>query len=114
MKVHVISAEIYRDHLGDSTNGGMSSRHKEVLIIVDRGLPLEFDENNPPENLVVLETGFMGRKYLRPFKSADPNKTGYMFGGNFAYSSDSRFPFDYPLGIYDRQDTWEEYEMLTR
>ena len=56
----------------------------------------------------------MGHKYLRPFKSADPNKTGYMFGGNFAYSSDSRFPFDYPLGIHDREETWEEYEMLTR
>ncbi len=114
MKVHVISAEIFRWSLGDCSNGGMSSRHKEVLIIVDRGMPLEFDENNPPENLVVMEEGFMGHKYLRPFKSADPNKTGYMFGGNFAYSSDSRFPFDYPLGIHDREETWEEYEMLTR
>lgn len=42
------------------------------------------------------------------------NAVGPMFGGNFVYSSDSRFPFDYPLGIHDRFESQEAYETLSR
>jgi hypothetical protein len=42
------------------------------------------------------------------------NGVGPMFSGNFAYTSDSRFPANYPLPIHDRYETAEEYDRLSR
>lgn len=39
---------------------------------------------------------------------------GPMFSGNFAYTSDSRFPANYPLPIHDRYETVRDYDMLSR
>ena len=36
-----------------------------------------------------------------------------MFGGNFVYTSDSRFPSDYPIPIHDRFETQEQYDQLS-
>jgi len=41
------------------------------------------------------------------------NNTGWMFGGNFIYSCDSRFPCSHPIPIYDRQETPGNYAHLT-
>lgn len=100
---------------GDCTNGGISSKYDRLLLICEDGF-IEVDENNPPENLVEVVEGFRGHKYIRPFKKADKNKTGYMMGGNYAGSNDSRFTKinPYPLPIHDREETWEMYDMLTR
>lgn len=110
LRIHV-----YRDNLGDCTNEGISSKYNDLLLICENGY-IEIDENNLPENLVEVVEGFKGYKYLRPYKKADKDKTGYMMGGNYAGSSDSRFCQinQYPLPIHDRQETWEQYDMLTR
>lgn len=64
------------------------------------------DENNLPENLVVIETKHLGGteyKYIKPFQT---NGKWYMAGGNIGYSCDSRFCeiSTYPLNIHDRTD----------
>ena len=41
-------------------------------------------------------------------------KVGPMFGGNFIYTSDSRFPNDYPIPVHDRFETPEQAEILSR
>ena len=46
LRIHV-----YRDNLGDCTNGGISSRYNDLLLICENGY-IEIDENNLPENLV--------------------------------------------------------------
>jgi hypothetical protein len=107
---------VYRDTSGDCTNGGISSRYDQLLLIGEKGF-IDIDENNIPENavkLVVRNFGTKEYKNLEPVRLHDKNKTTYMYGGNIAYTSDSRFPSDYPLKIHDRQETYEEYDALSR
>ena len=97
---------------GDSTNGGITSRYDRLLFIHDEGF-VKVDMDNPPENVVVLVERFIcGRvyKHLEPVKSPDKGCLGWMAGGNIAYTSDSRFPSDYPLCVHDRQETQEQYD----
>lgn len=106
MKVRCISASVYVDKTrSDCTNNGISRRFAEILIEHPRGNE-EVDLDNPPENFCVLRTlEFNGKPYYRliPYY-LDKNGKHSMFGGNFAYSSDSRFRelSEYPLPIHDR------------
>lgn len=116
-----LSVSIYRWCLGDCTNGGESSRAESVCVI---NIPGPF---NPGPYLPAFELvegpGGKGHAILRPVKS-QPGKIGPMFGGNFGYSTDSRFsqalrdltglPHSGAVHIHDRYETAEEYEALTR
>ena len=70
----------------DSTNGGISSSYKTLLLVDKEGwVDIDYTE----ENLVEVVT-HMGNPIIVPY--AQPAKAiGPMFGGNFASSSDSRF-----------------------
>ena len=109
--------DVYRtSRLSDCTNSGISSRYDRLLLIGVDG-PEEVDPDNLPENAVKISGVWLGNEYhyhLRPVKDPDPNCAGWMCGGNIAYTSDSRFPHDYPLRIHDRQETWKQYEQLSR
>ena len=110
--------KVYRDSSNyDCTNGGISSRYDELLLICDRGFIL-IDEHNIPENAVkVVSKMFWGEEYkfLEPLKAVNPGNVGYMFGGTVACSSDSRFSAfsQYPLRIHDRQETQEQYNFCS-
>jgi len=101
-------AFIYKSPLADSTNGGLSSQ-------TDRQLLIESPEGNIFEedlNMAVAETGRQVLDHLviiskNGYVKAVPSKIlkagkHSMFGGNFIYTSDSRFPSDYPIPIHDR------------
>lgn len=108
--------EVYRNNRTDSTNGGISSKYGTLLLICDEGY-VDIDENNPPENLVKVSEhrcGFSTYKLLDPV--ARPQHLGWMFGGNLAYSSDSRYSrlAGQPLPIRDRQETQETYPVNER
>ena len=107
MKVRCISVSVYVDKRSGCgcTNNGISDRFTEILVEHPRGY-IEIDLDNPPENLCVFRTLWLcGKPYNRliPY-SLEKNGKHSMFGGNFAYSSDSRFcEFnEYPLPIHDR------------
>lgn len=96
--------DVYRSADGtDCTAHGESSRAVRILAVVDGEL---FPEPGPfkPEDgeklgmpvFVVGEAG--GRFHLRPESAGD---AWCMFGGNFAYSCDSRTP-QFPVHIHDR------------
>lgn len=108
---------VYR-HGADCTNGGISSRTDRILVACEDGSE-EIDETKPlPENLFRIEnTGWGDKPHLAlvPFAKVKPGNVGWMMGGNFAYSSDSRFSklSQYPLGIHDRQETEDEYRLLS-
>ena len=110
--------EVYvtkRDRMCDCTNGGISSKYEELLLVCDEGY-VTIDENNPPENLVKISErhcGLSTYKFIEPV--ARPQHFGWMFGGNLAYSSDSRYSrmAEQPLPIHDRQETKEMYDLLT-
>lgn len=91
---------IYRPgNMGDCTNGGVSSRYHAV-ILVGTNVPPVF-ETEGRESVLHLHFRPQFRDYI-----AAPSDYGsgrhYMFGGNFLYSSDSRFPFSHPIKIFDR------------
>lgn len=71
---------------------------KAAILMVDNCKVFEPDENTPA--LKIVKRFLSGRDYFH----AEPAEKGfYAFGGSFVYTSDSRFPFDYPLPLHDRQ-----------
>jgi len=115
MKVRALPIDVYRENSNyDCTNGGISSRYNELLLLCDDGFK-EVDLDNPPENLVkIVERQLWGKTYLHIEPYARPEHIGWMYGGNIACTSDSRFPSQYPLRIHDRQETQAQYDMLSK
>jgi hypothetical protein len=116
--MRALSCEIFRWSLGDCSNHGISERHKEVLVVCPDG-PIEIDESNLPDNLckvVKRDLGFTEYVCVEPY--AEAKGAGWMYGGTIIDTSDSRFNrltgIDYPLHFHDRDETWEQYEMLSR
>lgn len=100
---------VYRNPLGDCTNGGVSSVVNGATLIGEEVAEIfEPTERNPA-------------LYLRQFKGqliavpvalgtwADMKTVagldGWQFGGNFLFSSDSRFPSAQPIKIFDRRES---------
>lgn len=105
---------VYKSPLGDSSNGGLSSRYTRLLLVCDDGF-VDVDENNPPENLVKMVTrdlGFDVYTHVEPWSK--PVGAGWMNGGAIVHTSDSRFSrmSKYPLCLHDRQESWEQYNKM--
>jgi hypothetical protein len=95
----------------DCTNGGITSG-KTKAILCGHGIPEVFESNeNTPA--LKIEPGNGGRKLIAVPVEQPSDQCGPMFGGNFVYSSDSRFPSDQPIHVHDRFETWEDYNHLS-
>lgn len=104
-----LDVDFYRQADGmDYTLGGVSSGHRalnhEAVLIWDEEfrpgtMPLEI--NGRPV-LVLVRRMIYGREYLHAEPVGANGK--FMWGGNFIYSSDGRFPNDYPLKVHDRDE----------
>ncbi|CCG43227.1 hypothetical protein [Magnetospirillum molischianum] len=95
-------ASVYRDADGvDCTNGGISSKADRVLI-VGEGVPEIFAERSGMPTLLLVDRGPNLPPALYPADDLRPGR--FMFGGNFAYSSDSRWPTGKPIKIHDRAE----------
>lgn len=96
---------VYRNGLGDCTNGGISSSRRELYILSKQKGPSE------PEDIrdcVYVEwREVTGEQYI-DCKPAYFRRRWYMAGGNFLYTSDSRFReitgSKYPISIHDRYE----------
>lgn len=111
-----LTLEIYKSRYGDCSNGGISSRYDTILIECDEGY-INIDENNIPDNFcVVVERQLFGRtyKHIEPYNRPDKGCVGWMAGGCFVSTCDSRFSkiSDYPLSLHDRQESQEQYDMM--
>lgn len=106
-----ITATVLRSDI-DSTNSGVSSTIRRVIIIG------EFDELPEDPLFPVLRIKTRGdSKYLEPVTEVPEGHIGWMNGGNFAYTGDSRFRSqfnEYPIPIHDRSETYEEHSLLSR
>jgi hypothetical protein len=113
------------DRWGDCTNGGVTSRSRsegKYFVLFDEALPegnytLEQAMTNPDiVPLRVVRRRLGGGEYLHvePWERCPEGHCGYMAGGNFAYSSDSRFSAlcDYPLSVHDRSEAPEFYRSM--
>lgn len=113
--MRALTVEIYKSHLGDCSNRGISSKYKEILVVCPDG-NIEVDETNPPENLckvVERDLGFTVYKHIEPV--ARPAGIGWMASGAIAYTTDSRFRriSEYPLVMHDRTESRKEYNMYS-
>ena len=110
MKVRVLALDVYRSPFGDCTNGGISGKYAEVYVECRQG-GMEVEEDDP--RIMDVVHGFRGIPHLEPRNGFRRGNVGWMSGGNFAYSCDGRFGFDFPIAIHDRQETIERYRSLS-
>lgn len=120
MKTKGLSVSIYKDHLGDCTNGGISGGDAITLVLTSikdfNGMevaieaPFEGDETN---SVKIVPGNLIG--YYKAVPVVQPKgMVGPMFGGNFIYTSDSRFPMKYPVPIHDRYETQALNDALSK
>ena len=93
---------------GDTTNGGISSKHTKFILVGD-GVDEVFSVTDDIPAIRLINRLIMGREFwiAAPLDAKFIGESGgypYMFGGNFLYSSDSRFPSDAPIKIFDRKE----------
>ncbi|MCI8564337.1 MAG: hypothetical protein HFH69_12645 [Lachnospiraceae bacterium] len=98
-----LTAEVYRSSLGDCTNGGISAHQKSLYILTKAKGP--FEPQDIRECVYVEWREIAGSQYI-DCKPLYFRKRWYMMGGNFLYTSDSRFKevtkSKYPIPIHDR------------
>ena len=106
-----LSVNIFRPAYGDCSNGGISSRCTEVILVGD-GMPELCDVTAACPGVRIVRRNLVTRsggprvEYLHaePIDGKDEGRAGWMFGGTCIYASDSRFPHDYPIKLHDRQE----------
>jgi len=100
--------EIYKSHLGDCSNFGISSKYHEVLVMGE-GIPELTEDDGKIPVVVIRRMTYAGEKYI----IAEPNEfpkqghIGWMAGGCFIWSCDSRFReniSEQPVPLHDRQE----------
>lgn len=108
---------VYRSADGSDCSGGLSSKHTS-FVLVGPGIPEIFEPTYKTPPLLLKSKNIGGVYwYAEPTQPVERGNVGYMFGGNFVYTSDSRFGEvvggSRPIAIHDRQDTYENYIRLT-
>lgn len=108
--MHTLLISVFRDANGyDCTNNGISSKFTNLHMVRDSEVSQLKPEDITDDLVVRVDRNLFGKPapYLTPYKLYKSGKI-VMFGGNFGYTSDSRFG-DTPLAIHDRVETQEEY-----
>lgn len=86
----------------DATNNGLTSKHDRLLLVFDNvSSPFKTE---PDEDYLVMVRKNIGTRIhiIAVPKSIIDSGKHSMFGGNFIYTSDSRFPNSYPIPVHDR------------
>ena len=119
-KTKALPIYVYRQPaFGDCTNFGISSRYDELLCLCPDGF-MDVDLDDPPENLVkIVKRGIFGDAVYHIEPVAPPTDIGWMAGGNYAATCDTRFSrmiggMYGAVAIHDRQETKELHELLSR
>ena len=100
-----LTAVVFRSNLGDCTNGGISSTRNTLYILSEIKGPSEPEDIR--ECVYIEWRNVCGEEYI-DCKPAYCSRRWYMAGGNFLYTSDSRFrevtESKYPISIHDRYE----------
>lgn len=93
----------YRVAGRDCTNNGVTSKHDSFILVGDN-IPTIFKPTPERPVLVLKEEMVCGGIMLRAYPTNEDGEIikNTMFGGNFIYSPDSRFPSDHPIKVFDR------------
>lgn len=112
--------------LGDCTNGGVTGKHNRVTLFVPGRLDGYIDPAEAQNALVAINRPEFGWYAVpaewvkvvngKPVVTPPAGSVGPMFGGNFIYTSDSRFREAVgwqPIPVHDRVETPEQYRALS-
>jgi hypothetical protein len=106
-----LRCNVYRPVRGDCSNGGLSGRVDQVTLI-GPGIAGVFAPTDDAPAVELGEAG--GCVHARPVDGPGPDRTWWMFGGCFIYTSDGRFPFKGPLALHDRCETGDQARALSQ
>ena len=102
---------IYRNaEIRDCTNGGISSRVNKAVLTGD-GIPGIFEPHPDAPELKLIYRPNIDYYHAEPVEGKNPKLVGWMAGGNYCFTSDSRLTAinHYPIPIHDRQETQADY-----
>ena len=121
----LIASILVDKQIGNCSNGGLSEGH-DCVTIVDMGRDSEVFEVKPDRPAVKLVFRTIGSSrivHAEPVEPVKPGHIGYMAGGSFITTSDSRLG-EYlrsrgvdmygAISLHDRQETQAEYDALSR
>jgi len=103
--------------LGNCSNGGISSKHKKVLLWSECKELQIFEESKDCPAVEIKTKNAYGEEYVYVQPVGNPTGRGWMMGGSFIHSCDSRFREVFgnkPIPLHDRQETPEQSEMMSR
>lgn len=92
---------IYHPPHGDCNS--TVTRDQPEALLVGPGIPALFEARGRPVLKLATKTLWSTGEQFTYLLPVEARNGGGMFGGNFGYSSDSRFPSRYPLKIHDGQ-----------
>ena len=100
-----------RHSLGDCTNNGLTSKKDSIELYYGSDLTEAINsvktqgilDTLPEDSLVLIERNLFGKpaNYAVPVSILKKGQRS-MSGGNWVYTSDSRFPHNGPLSVHDR------------
>lgn len=99
-----LHVNVLRSTLGDCTAGGVTSKY-DTFLLVGEGIPELFEAREGEVVLRLVKRNIGGKEYLHVEPTEEITRGRWvMFGGNFIFSSDSRFRnvSQYPLAVHDR------------
>ena len=99
----------------DCTNGGVTGKAESAILIwedMPKNCKVFEPDEDTPVLMMVPHNGYTVMAV--PMERPAEKPIGEMFGGNFIYSSDSRFPVSHPIHVFDRYETQDDYNHLSR
>jgi len=100
--------EVYRCSGKDCSLNGVTANNDTVLLILPQGGPFKAKDFVGEMPLVEIDKrADMSRRHGEDCSCARPygvDGNDYSFGGNFIYTSDSRFPSNRPIPVHDRKN----------
>ena len=101
--------------IGNCSMDGISARCKSVTLIGD-GIAGVFEPDADAPAVKLVYRNIFGKEYVHaePVEDVRSGNVGWMAGGSFIYTSDGRFPSQYPIALHDRQETQAQYDQLSR
>jgi len=85
--------------IGNCSNSGASSRHKSLTLVFDPANASEYDD----DAIVLIHWEPVGSPMVKAIPLGILRRGQHsMAGGCYVDTSDSRFPFQYPVPLHDR------------
>ena len=99
--MNYLTVEVYKNSFGDCTNNGVTSDASQTFVVPCEHGPISGNWAEEMEYVILVPGTAGNRMHMKP-----QGVSGHtMFGGNFVYTSDSRFGELYgshPIHVHDR------------